>query len=263
MEKRLEHNGACMAYSVEGSGPDVIVMHGWGCDRSTVRSITDIAAARHRVITVDFPGHGASPEPPLRPDGTPWGVEDFTAMIERLVAVEGVENPILIGHSFGGRVGILYASRHADVDRLVLVDSAGVKPRRPLGYYWRVYSFKAAKWLALTFLGKERGGRRIEAMRARRGSADYNRATPMMRSILSRVVNEDLTGVMPSIKAPTLLLWGEDDTATPVADARRMDALIPDTGLVIFPRCGHYSFLDNPAAFGRVLRSFIDKSPVE
>lgn len=262
MEKQLTHNGATMAYTDLGEGPAVIIMHGWGCDRSTVKSITDLALRHHRVITVDFPGHGQSSEPPLLPDGSPWGVEAYTQMIEQLIAKERITDPILIGHSFGGRVGILYASRNK-VDRLVLVDSAGIKPHRPVSYYWRVYRFKFAKWAALTFLGRERGQRRIDAMRARRGSADYAQASPMMRRVLSRVVNEDLRHVMPSISCPTLLLWGENDTATPLADAKKMDTLIPDTGLVAFPRCGHYCFLDAPGPFARVLTSFIDKSPVQ
>ncbi len=63
---------------------------------------------------------------------------------------------------------------------------------------------------------------------------------------------------MPSIKAPTLLIWGEDDTATPLSDAKKMERLIPDAGLVSFPGCGHYSFLDNPYLFGSVLKSFIN-----
>lgn len=79
----------------------------------------------------------------------------------------------------------------------------------------------------------------------------------MMRRILSKVVNEDLTSELPKIKAPTLLVWGTADTATPVADAHKMEALIPDAGLVAFDGCGHYSFLDNPAGFKAVLKSFL------
>lgn len=78
-----------------------------------------------------------------------------------------------------------------------------------------------------------------------------------MRAILSRVVNEDLRSVMPGISAPTLLVWGENDTATPMRDARIMERLIPGAGLVSFPGCGHYSFLDNPVQFAAVLRSFL------
>lgn len=259
MNKTLSYNGVEMLYSVTGQGDsDVILMHGWGCSKETVESIRAVAARSHRVLTVDFPGHGGSSEPPLLEDGNVWGVEHFTRLIEHLAVVEGVKNPILIGHSFGGRVAILYASRHADVSRVVLVDAAGVKPRRPLSYYYKVYSFKLAKRLALTFLGKEHGGAVVDRMRARRGSADYSAASVMMRRVLSRVVNEDLCHAMPLIKAPTLLLWGEADTATPLADAQRMERLIPDAGLVSWPGCGHYSFLDNPTAFAAVLHSFIN-----
>lgn len=262
MEKKIDYNGVTMTYDVHGQGADVIVMHGWGCSRQTVKSITDIAGEQHRVFTVDFPGHGTSTEPPLLPDGKPWGIEEFTGLIEHLIAAEHITAPILIGHSFGGRVGILYASRN-QVDRLVLIDSAGVKPRRALKYYVKVYSFKLGKWAAMTFLGKERGARKVEAMRKKRGSADYQQASEMMRRVMSRVVNEDLRQVMPQIKCPTLLLWGENDTATPLSDAKIMDRLIPDTGLVTFPGCGHFSFLDSPNAFARVLRSFINKTPVQ
>ncbi len=78
-----------------------------------------------------------------------------------------------------------------------------------------------------------------------------------MRAILSKCVNEDLCHVMPLIKAPTLLIWGENDTATPLSDARRIEKLVPGAALVYFPGCGHYSFLDNPVQFAAVLDSFL------
>lgn len=74
---------------------------------------------------------------------------------------------------------------------------------------------------------------------------------------MSKSVNEDLCHLMPSIKAPTLLLWGENDTATPLSDARKMERLIPDAAVVSFTGAGHYSFLDAPAQFAAVLRSFL------
>ena len=79
----------------------------------------------------------------------------------------------------------------------------------------------------------------------------------MMRAILSKCVNEDLKHVMPLIKAPTLLIWGENDTATPLSDAKTMEKLIPDAGLVSFPGCGHYSFLDNPIGYKAVIKEFL------
>lgn len=244
-------NGVTVAYTVEGQGSPMILMHGWGCRAQTLESIARVASESHMVYNIDFPGFGDSPEPALV-----WGVEDYTRMLENFVEKLEIENPILLGHSFGGRVGILYSSRNK-VDKLVLVDAAGVKPRRSLKYYVKVYSFKTAKRFWQLVLGKEKAEKRIEESRKRRASADYAAASPKMRAILSKVVNEDLKAVMPKIKAPTLLVWGENDTATPLSDAKIMEKLIPDAGLVSFAGCGHYSFLDNPYQFVAVLRSFI------
>ena len=252
MTESININGVALHYTVQGSGNPLILMHGWGCNHRTVESIAAVASKTNTVYNVDFPGFGDSPEPPAV-----WGVEQYTRLIEGMSTQLGLKNPILIGHSFGGRVGILYASRN-NVSKLILVDAAGVKPKRSLKYYIKVYSFKMMKHLMRLIYGKEKAISRIEAQRARRGSADYASATPKMRAILSRCVNEDLQSEMPKIKAPTLLIWGENDTATPMRDARIMERLIPDAGLVSFPGCGHYSFLDNPIQFAAVLKSFLN-----
>ena len=246
-------NGAKVHYTDNGEGKPIVLMHGWGCDTTTLASIEKVALESRRVINIDFPGHGKSPEPP-----EVWGVEEYTQVLEEIVKAEQLEHPSLLGHSFGGRVGILYSSRHHDVDKLILVDAAGIKPKRSAKYYLKVYSFKLMKrWLYLT-LGKKEAEARLDAMRAKAGSSDYANATPRMRAILSKVVNEDLKSVIPSITASTLLIWGENDTATPISDARYMEAHIPGAGLVAFPGCGHYSFLDNPMQFAAVLRSFLN-----
>lgn len=247
-------DGVTLHAEVSGSGAPLILMHGWGCDHTTVRSIAATAALTNRVYNIDFPGFGKSPEP-----DEVWDIYRYTKLIEDFCRQQGLERPVLVGHSFGGRVAILMASR-TPVSKVVLVDAAGIKPRRSLSYYYKVYSFKAAKALAGLVLGKEGAQKRIDAMRAKRGSSDYAQATPKMRAIMSKVVNQDLTDRLSLIKAPTLLIWGENDTATPVADARKMVKLIPDAGLVSFARCGHYSFLDNPGQFRAVLSSFLNSS---
>lgn len=256
MEKTLKYDGVDMFYTVEGEGSPVILMHGWGCTHETVMSIERICLLKHRVYNVDFPGFGKSTEPQY--GEKVWGVDDYTRIIEELVSRENIEKPILIGHSFGGRVAIVYASRNI-VDKVVLIDAAGVRPRRGFKYYYKVYSFKIVKWLLRLLLGKK-AEHHIEKIRNKRGSSDYAGSSPMMKRILSRVVNEDLCHMMPSVSAPTLLIWGENDTATPIKDAHRMERLIPDSGLVSFPGCGHYSFLDNPVGFSAVLDSFINKN---
>ena len=251
MEKNIKINGLNFHYTVQGNGSPIVLMHGWGCNSTTLASIEKVAVESHTVYNVDFPGFGSSQEP-----SEVWGVEKYTQLIEEFIKLENIENPILLGHSFGGRVGILYSSRN-QVKKLILVDAAGVKPRRSLKYYFKVYTYKMGKRLMPLIYGKDGAQKRIEEMRAKRGSSDYNNASPMMRAILSKVVNEDLKHCMPKIKAPTLLIWGENDTATPLRDAQIMEKLIPDAGLVSFPGCGHYSFLDNPIQFAAVLRSFL------
>ncbi len=253
--KNITIDGINLTY--EESGPDnpegtaVLLMHGWGCDHTTVRSIANSINHKIKVFNVDLPGHGTSSEPP-----SAWGVEDFTQLMEKFCRETGIKNPIPIGHSFGGRISILMASRN-DIKKMVLVDAAGIKPKRSLKYYLKVYSFKTAKKLLPILLGKTKGEKAIQAWRGKAGSADYRNSSPIMRAVMSKCVNEDLKHVMPDIKASTLLIWGENDTATPLSDAKTMQKLIPDAGLVSWPGCGHYSFLDNPGTFRAVLQSFI------
>ena len=255
MEKEIEIGGVRLHYDESGpaGGRPVLLMHGWGCDHSTVASIAGILSAGMHIYNVDLPGHGKSDEPP-----TVWGVNSFTRLMEEFTERLGLKDPVLIGHSFGGRIAILMSSRNP-VSKVVLVDAAGIKPARPLSYYIKVYSFKSAKKILPLLLGKKLGGKMIDTWRGKAGSADYRNSSPRMRAVMSRCVNEDLRGVMPAIKASTLLVWGEKDTATPLSDARRMEKLIPDAGLVSFPGCGHYSFLDNPIGFRAVLREFLKK----
>lgn len=252
MTDKITIDGTTLHYTVSGSGDPVILMHGWGCNHTTLNSIAAVAQQTNTVYNIDFPGFGDSPEPT-----TIWGVEDYTRLIEQMVEKLEIKNPVLLGHSFGGRVGILYSSRNP-VKKLILVDAAGIKPKRSLKYYFKVYFFKLSKRIAYLLYGKEKAEKKIEEKRRKSSSSDYAQATPKMRAILSKVVNEDLCHVMPQIKAPTLLIWGENDTATPLSDAKKMERLIEGSGLVSFPNCGHYSFLDNPRQFAAVLKSFLN-----
>lgn len=229
-------------------------MHGYGCNTTTVASVSRIFEAGMRVISVDLPGHGQSDEPPCI-----WGVEDYTRCIETLIGRLGLKDVSLLGHSFGGRIGILLSSRHPEIHKLVLVDAAGIKPKRNPAYYIKVYTYKTLKHALPLLFGKKRGGELLDRYRGRAGSADYRQSSPIMRGVMSKCVNEDLKSVMPAIKAPTLLIWGSDDTATPLSDAKTMERLIPDAGLVNFEGCGHYSFLDNPVGFRAVIREFFKK----
>lgn len=244
-----------LAYQKTGDGTQaVIVMHGWGCRASTVALLASAAAegCDTTVYNLDLPGFGDSPEP-----DSVWDVYDYANCIKDFCKRLNIVNPILIGHSFGGRLAIILGAE-INPAKIILVDAAGIKPHRSLRYYFKVYTFKLAKRLAPVFMGRKRADHLIEKMRGRSGSSDYASATPRMRAIMSKVVNQDLSHLASEIKVPTLLIWGEKDTATPFSDAKKLNKLIADSGLVSYPEAGHYSFLDRPAQTVAVIKSFVN-----
>lgn len=255
MDKEIDINGQLLHYEETGreGGRPVVLMHGWGCDHTTVRSIAKALESGMHIYNVDLPGFGKSPEP-----SEVWGVPEYADCIASFIDALGMEDPVLIGHSYGGRVAIRLASLRP-LSKMMLVDAAGIKPRHSLKWYIKVYSFKTARKLLPVILGKSRGQKVIDAWRGKAASDDYRNSSPMMRSIMSLSISQDLTPLLPSIKAETLLIWGEKDTATPLGDARIMERLIPGAGLVSFPDAGHYSFLDEPARFRAVAREFFKK----
>lgn len=244
-ERTLNYRGIQIYYYVKGEGIPLILMHGWGCNASTVSFIADCSLkSGYKVYNIDLPGFGQSSEPK-----EVWGVEDYAAMIEYLISQQEIKCPVLVGHSFGGRIAIVLGSR-SNINKIILIDAAGIKPHRKLSYYFKVYSFKLLKKIpSFLFGGKQRKHQIIERQRQKRGSSDYSQASKRMREILIKTVNEDLKHLMPHIKASTLLIWGTNDTATPLKDAKTMNKLIADSGLVEIEGAGHYSFLDNPQKF--------------
>ncbi|MBQ8493571.1 MAG: alpha/beta hydrolase [Alistipes sp.] len=251
MDGRYTYDGIELAYTAEGEGEVVVLLHGWGCDASIWRPTIELLKGHYRVVAVDFAGFGRSAEP-----RSAWGVEEYTRSIEALVAELGIESPTLIGHSFGGRVSIVYASRN-DVARVVLTDAAGVKPRRSWQYYRKVYTYKILKHALPLLIGSRKAQMLLEQRRAASGSADYNNATPMMRAILSKCVNEDLRRLMPKVEAPVLLFWGDKDTATPLSDGYIMQQQMPNAGMVIAKGAGHFAMLEEAELWQASLRSFL------
>ncbi len=254
MEKNRNINGVETRWtdSMEGAGNAVVLLHGWGCNLSTLASLGAVAErCGRRVISLDLPGFGKSSEP-----ADVWNVEEYADWLESFLDSEVPgQKPVLIGHSFGGQIAALTASRRA-VEKLVLVDAACIR-RHNLKWYIKVYSYKARRRLMELLLGKEKAAARIEAARRKVGSTDYVNSSPKMRAIMSRITNRDLGPELPRIGCPTLLIWGENDTATPLKHAKLIEKLVPDAGLVSIPGAGHFSFLDNPGIAGGALASFL------
>lgn len=245
--------GLKVHYEVHGEGAPIVLLHGWGTSLRLYDSVVEFLKDKFKVYTLDFPGFGLSEEP-----GDVWSVYDYADMTEIFLNEMNIKNPILMGHSFGGRISIILGDRR-EINKIILVDAAGVKPTRGADYYAKVYFYKFMKHVEKIPGIRLLFGDLIDAYRTRAGSSDYKSATIMMRRILSRVVNEDLQHHMPKIQAPTLLIWGSLDTATPLEDGHIMEKKIPDSALIVFDGAGHYSYLDRPHEFKAIVNNFVEE----
>jgi len=251
MEQTQLIKGLNINFKEAGDGKPLVFLHGWGSNLQAFTRVQEYFQNDFHTFAIDLPGMGKSQEP-----NEVWGVEEYTQFIEEFCRVKNITNPILAGHSYGGRVSILFSSRNP-VTKLVLLDSAGIKPKRSMKYYLKVYSFKTAKNVLPFLVGKTKATEIIDNYRKKAGSSDYNAANGIMRQILVKSVNEDLQHVMPNIKAPTLLVWGENDTATPVSSAQIMEKLIPNAGLVVLKNAGHFAFVEKLNEFLIILNNFL------
>lgn len=251
---RMTIDGTVLHYERTGIGPPVLLLHGWGASIQVMKPVARyLAGIGREAVSLDFPGFGESPPPPVA-----WGVPEYAGVTRRFIESLGLEKPDVIAHSFGGRVAIWLASQDpALFCKLVLVDAAGVRPRRCLGYYLRVYRYKLGKRLAKNaFLDRALG---LTEQLKTAGSADYRALSGVMRESFVKIVNLDLTRRLKLIRNETLLVWGEEDRETPLYMARRMQADIPEAGLAIIPNAGHFSFLDQYARFCSIIKVLLEE----
>ncbi len=248
-------NGKRVQYIDRGSGPQtVLLLHGWGVDGSLYHLITDHLSSYCRVIVPDLPGFGGSEEP-----DHPYTPSNFAEFVLNFTKALGVTEVIAIGHSNGGRVLIdLLAREHCPlgITKAILLDSAGIPAKHSFSYYLRVYTFKCIKRLARLPGIRSLFPNAVEKAQKRFGSSDYKQASPIMRQSMVIALKTDVTPLLSRIHVPTLLIWGKDDTATPLRDAKIMEQRIPDAGLVVLAG-GHYAFAESFPQCRRVLDSFL------
>ena len=232
----------------------VLILHGWGANLQTMLPVSKHLSKKYKVYSIDLPGFGKSSEP-----NSIYAVKDYAEVVMKFCNIMNIHTPTLIGHSFGGRVIIKMVGELGYIAKnIIFVDSAGIKPKRSIKYYFKVYSFKLTKNVINFFCSKEKSEKIISNLRENAGSPDYKAATENMKKIFITVVNEDLKHYLPKINVPTLLIWGENDKDTPVKDAKVFEKLIPDCGLIIFKDAGHYSYLDKLGDFLVIISKFME-----
>ena len=233
-----------MKYIKIGNSKNYIVfLHGWGADKNSFFWLKDYFS-NYTLVFVDFTGFGESNEP-LKP----YSVSDYVMELKNLLGEFEIDNLVLVGHSFGGRVAIKYSflyQNNYDKFKLCLIDSAGIKPKRGIKYYYRVYLYKFYK----KFFPNSKAIKRF-------GSTDYKQLSNVMKQTFVNVVNEDLSFFAKYITAKTKIIWGENDKETKMYMAKKLNKLIKNSSLDIIEGAGHFSFLDKPHSFIIILDTFL------
>lgn len=223
--------------------PVVIFLHGWGGSVNSFLGVARVISSfGFYAVVLDFAGFGKTKEP-----DEPKSIYDYATDVEEFIEKYGFVDAYIVGHSFGGRVALILASRGL-AKKLVLVDSAGLKPRRGLKYKIKVLKYKRIK-------EKVRAGILSKDVLEKFGSDDYRVLSPVMKETFVKVVNEDLAYLLSSVKQKTLIIWGKFDKDTPMYMARKFRRGIENSRLLVY-NAGHYSYLEQMEKFVNDLYEF-------
>ncbi len=251
-------HGIDVYYEQHGQGEaNVLLLHGWGCSTELWKPVVAQLSPYARLTVVDFPGHGRSGRPP-----EPWGASDFSDMIALFIEALDIRGCHVIGHSHGGRTALLLAAKRPELlGKLVMTGAAGLRGEPTEEQKKRQDTFKRMRGLAdaadrLHIFGSLPEKAR-EALRRKYGSRDYNALDAEMRRTFVKVVNFNIEEWLPGIQSPTLLVWGDRDTETPLWMGQKMEELIPDAGLVLLKNGTHYAYLEQCDRFCRIVQHFL------
>lgn len=249
-------NGVSLNYEVSPLkvshlGGDLLLLHGWGHDLYAWDQVVPELEKKYRVWRLDLPGFGKSSLP-----GREWGLRHYAEVVGRFVQAHQLQNVTLVGHSFGGRIATLLGSQQPRwLKQLVLVDSAGLIPKRTLKKFTVLVLARVGSFLArvLPRRTKENLSRRF---RLAFGAEDYANAG-LLEPIFLKIVRQDLEPELKDIAVPVGIIWGEEDAITPLEQAHRLERGIAGARLVVLPGVGHVPFEQKPAMFLRALFSVV------
>jgi len=234
----------------EGDKGTLLFLHGWRSEGMIWQGIIrQLDLPGYTIYALDLPGFGSSPAP-----DKPYAVADYAGFVSTFIQKLKLTNVILVGHSFGGRIGIkLAASEPEIIKKLVLVDSAGMITDQKGNQLKKTIAKIFKPFFRPKFMQPLR--KKVYQMI---GAEDYL-ATPELRETYLKVISEDLSTFLPKIKQPSLIIWGGKDKQTPLEYAEIMKKGIKDSSLVVLRDAGHFSFLDQPDEFAKQLTIFINK----
>lgn len=224
------------------TGNALVYLHGWGQNIEMMKPIAEPFKNTNRIIIIDLPGFGQSDKP-----DEVWSVYDYVEIINEFLKKIKVENPIMIGHSFGGKLTLLYASKYK-CEKIILLAS-------PFKVLIKKLSFKTK---ILKGLKKVPILNKLENFAKKHiGSTDYKNADPLMRKIMTNHINLDISEEVKKIKCSSLIIWGENDLEVPMQHAYDLEKLIEDSGVVMLENSTHYAYLENLNLIINVFKNFI------
>jgi pimeloyl-ACP methyl ester carboxylesterase len=234
-------------FSPKGAKKTLLFLHGWGVDSLSFGKLVDrLTTKKYAVYLLDLPGFGQSQMPE-----TVYNVDDYSNAVSQFVKKMGLKDLILIGHSFGGRIAIKIAAENPGyLDKAVLVDTAGIATASTMKRILSVLAKIVSPIFKPDFMQPLR--KRFYFLIG----SEYLE-NEKLSMIFSKVVSENLTRTVAQIRIPTLIVWGENDSVTPIYFGRLMNKLIPKSKLIIFSNAGHFPFIDNPNKFIEALTEFI------
>lgn len=240
-----------MTAYTEAMTTTLLCLHGWG---GSSESFTELRAALTsadlHILAPDLPGFGNEPEP-----DRPWSVDDYADWVERYIEKNIEGRFLLLGHSHGGRISIKLANRPiaARIDRLYLCAAAGIRHPR---HFKRIIGLVLAKG-GKVLLGIP-GLKRLEPLGKKLlyklvRVHDYEKASDVMRKTLILVSAEDLRGLLSTIRIPTRIFWGEQDSMTPFSDGTLMHERIEGSTLHAFPGVRHRVHRDRATEIAAII----------
>lgn len=259
MTQTFTYQNKEISYSTEGEGKPLIILHGWGSSKRVMLPVAKGLAAHRCSYVLDLPGFGDSPEPVRS-----WSIDDYADAVQSFIESLDADKVDVLVHSFGGRIMLKLCARDfgkAHIDKVLITGGAGMKPKRSFKFYVKKYTAKTLKApfmiLPASLKDKALGWLRTTALWKSLGSSDYSKLSGVMRETFVKSVSEYLESSLSKIPHEVLLLWGENDEATPVYQAKRIEQGIEKAALVIIEDAGHYAFLDKPKQFIRIAEAFL------
>ncbi len=247
-------NNLNIFYQKYGNGGQVIlILPGWGNNRETFNYLIEVLKDYFTIYILDYPGFGNSSM--INSDLT---IYDYTEIIYKFIKKLKIFNPILIGHSFGGRIiSLLTTTYKLKIKKILLIDVAGIK-RKNLKLSLKTKLYKLLKRLG-NLLPINLKTKYLEYLFNKFSSNDYKELDKRLLKTFQNVVLEDLTKYYSRINIETLILWGELDIVTPLKDAYKINRLIKSSYLIIIPNTRHFPYLENKYLTTNIILEYLKK----